>query len=51
VGVGILVSALLVFGGGQIFSPKITMETYIKGTVQGIDVGSPVKFRGSSSGK
>ncbi|MEI6279706.1 MAG: MlaD family protein [Verrucomicrobiae bacterium] len=51
VGVGILLAALLVFGGGQVFSPKITMETYIKGTVQGIDVGSPVKFRGVLIGK
>jgi len=51
VGVGILVAALLVFGGGQVFSPKITMETYIRGSVQGIDVGSPVKFRGVLIGK
>jgi len=51
VGAGILVAALLVFGGGQLFRPKITMETYIKGSVQGIDVGSPVKFRGVMIGK
>jgi len=50
-GVGILVAALLVFGAGQFFRPKITVETYIKGTVQGIDVGSPVKFRGVLIGK
>lgn len=50
-GIAILVAVLLVFGGGQMFRPKITMETYIKGTVQGIDVGSPVKFRGVLIGK
>lgn len=50
-GIGILVAALLVFGAGQFFRPKITVETYIKGTVQGIDVGSPVKFRGVLIGK
>lgn len=50
-GVGILVAALLVFGAGQFFLPKITVETYIKGTIQGIDVGSPVKFRGVLIGK
>lgn len=50
-GIGILVGALLVFGAGQFFRPKITVETYIKGTVQGIDVGSPVKFRGVLIGK
>ena len=51
VGAGILVAALLVFGGGQMFRPRITMETYIKGSVQGIDIGSPVKFRGVLIGK
>lgn len=50
-GIAILVAALLVFGAGQFFRPKITVETYIKGTVQGIDVGSPVKFRGVLIGK
>lgn len=50
-GVALLVFALLVFGGGQMFRPKIQMETYIKGSVQGIDIGSPVKFRGVLIGK
>ena len=50
-GVGLLVLALLVFGGGQMFSRKIEMETYVKGSVQGIDVGTPVKFRGVLIGK
>lgn len=50
-GIALFVASLLVFGGGQMFRPKITMETYIKGTVQGIDVGSPVKFRGVLIGK
>ncbi len=50
-GIALLVAAILVFGGGQMFRPKITMETYIQGSVQGIDVGSPVKFRGVLIGK
>ena len=50
-GVVLLVAAILVFGGGQMFRPKITMETYIEGSVQGIDLGSPVKFRGVLIGK
>lgn len=50
-GVALLVFALLVFGGGQMFRQKIEMETYIKGSVQGIDVGTPVKFRGVLIGK
>jgi paraquat-inducible protein B len=50
-GVALLVFALLVFGGGQMFSRKIQIETYIKGSVQGIDLGTPVKFRGVLIGK
>jgi len=50
-GVGLLVFAILIFGGGQMFRPSIEMETYIRGTVQGIDLGSPVKFRGVLIGK
>lgn len=50
-GVALLVFALLAFGGGQMFLPKIKAETYVKGSVQGIDVGTPVKFRGVLIGK
>ena len=50
-GVVILVGALLIFGGGQMFRPKIMAETYVNGTVQGIDIGSPLKFRGVLIGK
>lgn len=50
-GVALLVFAIFVFGGGQMFRPKIEMETYVKGSVQGIDVGTPVKFRGVLIGK
>ena len=50
-GVALLVFALLVFGGGQMFREKIQMETYIRGSVQGIDLGTPVKFRGVLIGK
>lgn len=49
--VAILVAALLVFGSGQLFRPKILAETYVDGTVQGIDVGTQVKFRGVLVGK
>ncbi|MFA7343176.1 MAG: MlaD family protein [Terrimicrobiaceae bacterium] len=50
-GVALLVFALLVFGGGQMFRQKIQMETYVRGSVQGIDLGTPVKFRGVLIGK
>jgi len=50
-GIALLVAALLVFGGGQMFRPRIMAETYLSGSVQGIDTGSPVKFRGVLIGK
>ncbi len=33
------------------FRPRIYIETYVDGTVQGVDVGSPVKFRGVPIGR
>lgn len=51
VAVIILVAGLLVFGAGQFFKKKVTFETYVRGTVQGVDVGSPVKFRGVQIGQ
>ncbi len=47
----LLVGAIVIFGAGQFFKQKIMFETYERGTVQGIDIGSPVKFRGVQIGK
>jgi len=51
IGLAILAGGLIAFGAGQIFRPRIYIETYLDGSVQGIDVGSPVKFRGVLIGK
>lgn len=51
VGLAILAGGLIAFGAGQIFRPRIYIETYLDGSVQGIDVGSPVKFRGVQIGR
>lgn len=51
IGVIILVAGLMVFGAGQFFKKKVTFETYVRGTVQGVDIGSPVKFRGVQIGQ
>jgi len=50
-GVLLLSAALIVFGAGQLFKPRIEIVTYADVTVQGIEVGSPVKFRGVTVGK
>ena len=51
VALAILAGGLIVFGAGQMFRPRIYIETYVDGTVQGVDVGSPVKFRGVPIGR
>ena len=51
IGLAILTGCLIAFGAGQMFRPRIYIETYVDGTVQGVDVGSPVKFRGVQIGR
>jgi ABC-type transporter Mla subunit MlaD len=50
-GVTLLIVGLLIFGGGQAFREKVLCETYVDGSVQGVDVGTPVKFRGVQIGR
>lgn len=47
----IAVFGVIVFGGGYLLQQKHIIETYIDESVQGLDVGSPVKFRGVSIGQ
>ena len=37
---------IVVLGAGTLFERSIMMETYIDESVQGLDVGAPIKFRG-----
>ncbi len=47
----LLAGALIYLGAGNAFRPRIYLETYVDGTVQGVDLGSPVKFRGVQIGR
>jgi len=47
----LFVGGLIIFGVGRFFEPRIYMETYVNTTVQGVEVGSPVKFRGVQIGR
>ncbi|WP_243310645.1 MlaD family protein [Fundidesulfovibrio agrisoli] len=48
--VTLLVLALIFFGIGALRQDKIMLETYFNESVQGIDVGSPLKFKGVKIG-
>jgi len=51
VGFLLLAGGMVIFGVGQFFKPKIYVETYVDATIQGIEVGSAVKFRGVTVGR
>ncbi|MBI9111014.1 MlaD family protein [Maridesulfovibrio ferrireducens] len=50
IGTLLFVIALAILGAGQIFEKTIKMETYINESVNGLEVGSPIKFRGVKIG-
>jgi ABC-type transporter Mla subunit MlaD len=41
---------LVVIGSGRWFAPKLTIETYFNESVQGLDIGSKLKYRGVAIG-
>jgi paraquat-inducible protein B len=45
-----LIIGLTVIGTGNLLRPTVVIETYIDGSVQGLDVGAPIKFRGVTIG-
>lgn len=50
-GVTVAVGAVVVLGAGTIMRKKVMVETYMDESVQGLDVGAPVKFRGVTVGR
>lgn len=49
-GIAILIVATLFFASGKVFQKTIYAETYFNETVQGLSVGSAVKYRGLQIG-
>jgi ABC-type transporter Mla subunit MlaD len=49
-GIIAIVAALVVLGGRSFFQEQALMETYFQESVQGLEVGSPVKLRGVQLG-
>ena len=50
IGTGMLLLVVLILGAGDYFKETYTMETYINETVNGLEVGSPVKLKGVQVG-
>lgn len=47
----LLLALLFVLGGRSLFEPRVIVETYFNESVSGLEVGSPVKFRGVPMGE
>ncbi|MCZ7566056.1 MAG: MlaD family protein [Burkholderiales bacterium] len=45
-GLAVAVAMVLALGAGKLFERTITMETYVDDSVQGLDLGSKVRYRG-----
>ena len=45
-GVGLLLAAVVVFGGGLFRQRGVVIETYFDEAVHGLEVGAPLKYRG-----
>jgi ABC-type transporter Mla subunit MlaD len=50
VGLTLIIIAIIIFGSGKLFQKTVYIETYFDETVQGLSVGSPVKYRGFQIG-
>jgi paraquat-inducible protein B len=49
-GIALFVGAVLLLGGGNAFKKTVMLETSFQESVEGLDVGSPVKMRGVKIG-
>jgi len=49
--IGMAIAAILALGAKELFRKEILIETYFNESVQGLEVGSPIKYRGITLGK
>ena len=48
---GLIVAGVVVLGAGALLKPTLPAETYMNESVQGLDVGAPIKYMGVQMGK
>ena len=51
IGIVLIVAGVIIFGAGTLFRKEVMIETYVEESVQGLDVGAPVKYRGVQIGQ
>src|SRR5580658_707795 len=51
VATAVIVAAIFVLGGQDLFRSSFTFETYFNNSVAGLDLGAPVRFRGVPLGQ
>lgn len=51
VGIFLAVVLTVVFSSGKLFNKTYVVETYVEGSVTGLDVGASVRYRGVRVGK
>lgn len=51
IGTVLLLTVVVVLGAGRIFEHTVTMETYLQESINGLEVGSSVKFQGVKIGR
>jgi len=50
-GVAVLLVVVVALGAGAVFRTRVLIETYFDSSVQGLEIGSAVKYRGVNIGK
>ena len=48
---GLIVVGIIIFGSFHLFERRLYVETYFNESVQGLAIGSPVKYRGIDIGR
>ncbi len=47
----LLATGIIIFGGGHLFTSKDTAIVYLEGSLQGLNIGAPVTYRGITIGE